>query len=93
MTRPFGLSGRVALVTGGGRGIGAATVTRLAEAGAKVVIANRTLEAGQALAGELLARGLEASAVPLENLDRTGLGRLVAEAVRSIGVTQFTYYR
>jgi 3-oxoacyl-[acyl-carrier protein] reductase len=85
MARPFDLSGRVALVTGGGRGIGAAIVTRLAEAGAKVVIANRTVEAGQALATALLAQGLEAIAVPLAGLDRIGLGRLVAETTEEAG--------
>lgn len=46
----FDLSGKVALVTGGGRGIGAAIVTRLAEAGARVVAANRTIEHAQNLA-------------------------------------------
>lgn len=38
----FDLSGRVALATGGGRGIGAAIVTRFAEAGAAMLCANRT---------------------------------------------------
>ncbi len=51
--KPFDLTGRVALVTGGGRGIGAAIVRRLAEAGAGVVIANRTRDVADALAGEL----------------------------------------
>jgi 3-oxoacyl-[acyl-carrier protein] reductase len=80
MAKPFDLSGRTALVTGGGRGIGAAIVTRLAEAGASVVIANRTLDVAEALAEDLRARGLSARAVPLTGLGRNDLTRLVKEA-------------
>jgi 3-oxoacyl-[acyl-carrier protein] reductase len=82
---PFDLSGRVALVTGGGRGIGAAIVTRLAQAGATVVIANRTQEVADALARELGADGLEVHSVPFEKLDRTSLRLLVDGAATEHG--------
>ena len=62
MANPFDLKGKVALVTGGGRGIGAAIVTRFAEAGASVVIANRILDVAKALAADLSARKLNVRA-------------------------------
>ncbi len=80
MARPFDLSGRTALVTGGGRGIGAAIATRFAEAGASVVIANRTLEVAEELAADLNGRGLAARAVPLAGLGRADIARLVMDA-------------
>lgn len=82
MAKPFDLSGKVALVTGGGRGIGAAIVTRFAEAGASVVIANRTFDMAKALASELSARKLDVRAVPLAGLDRARLHALVGDIVR-----------
>jgi 3-oxoacyl-[acyl-carrier protein] reductase len=85
MARPFDLSGRTALVTGGGRGIGAAIVTRLAEAGASVVIANRTVDVAEALAADLAARGFSARAVPLTGLDRDSLRVLVEDAAEVSG--------
>lgn len=80
MTRPFDLTGQVALVTGGGRGIGAAIVTRFAEAGATVIAANRSLDPAADLAAGLAGRGLAAEAVPFTETSRAGLAALVDAA-------------
>lgn len=57
------LEGKVALVTGGSRGLGRAMVTGLAQAGADVVIASRKLEGCETVAGEVRALGRRALAV------------------------------
>lgn len=62
----FKLNDQVAVVTGGARGIGLAIATALAEAGAKVVIADLDPEAGEQSAHELKARGLKAGYRPLD---------------------------
>jgi 2-keto-3-deoxy-L-fuconate dehydrogenase len=51
--QPYRLDGKVALVTGGASGIGAATARELSRAGAEVLIADLNLESSQKLAGEL----------------------------------------
>lgn len=55
------LKGKVAVVTGGSVGIGAATVTRMAEEGAAVAILDRQDKDGEALATRLKDRGLRAA--------------------------------
>ncbi|UDL91925.1 SDR family oxidoreductase [Mesorhizobium sp. PAMC28654] len=85
MARPFDLAGKVALVTGGGRGIGAAIATRFAEAGASVVIANRTVDVSEALATELSGRKLSVRSVPLDGLGRTAVHALVHDVVDQSG--------
>lgn len=85
MAGPFDLSGKVALVTGGGRGIGAAIVARLAEAGAEVIAANRTLDVAEALAAGLSSRGLKVRAVALTGTGRSDLHALVDAAAETAG--------
>ena len=59
----FSLEGKVALVTGGGRGLGRGIALALAEAGADVVVASRTRSDLEAVAGEIEAKGRRARVV------------------------------
>jgi NAD(P)-dependent dehydrogenase (short-subunit alcohol dehydrogenase family) len=61
--KQFSLDGKVAVVTGGGRGIGRAIAFGLANAGAKVVITSRKIEDLEATAAEINAAGGEAFAL------------------------------
>jgi NAD(P)-dependent dehydrogenase (short-subunit alcohol dehydrogenase family) len=85
----FRLDGRVALVTGGSRGIGRAAALGLAQAGADVAVAARKPEDLEQVAGEIRALGRRALAVPAhlgrrEDIDR--LFQAVAEAFGRLDV-------
>jgi dehydrogenase/reductase SDR family member 4 len=80
MGATISLQGKVALVTGGGRGIGKAITRRFAEAGASVVIASRKLENLQATAAELA--DLPGQVVPIRC--HVGRNEELAELVRTV---------
>ena len=79
------MTGRVAIVTGSTRGIGLATARRFAEAGARVVISSRKLEACEAVRSELAAAGHEVLAVAAHAARREDLARLVDATLSNFG--------
>ena len=80
----FRLDGQVAVVTGGGTGIGRAIALGLAGAGCDVVLAGRRPEPLAAVAAEIEAVGRRALAVPTDVTVRADLDRLPRRA-RSSG--------
>jgi 7-alpha-hydroxysteroid dehydrogenase len=81
----FKLDGRVAIVTGAGRGIGAATAVGLSEAGADVVVGARTEADLERTAGAVRATGRRALVVPTDVTVTADLERLVAATVDEFG--------
>uniref|UniRef100_B8HSR4 Short-chain dehydrogenase/reductase SDR n=1 Tax=Cyanothece sp. (strain PCC 7425 / ATCC 29141) TaxID=395961 RepID=B8HSR4_CYAP4 len=77
------LNAKVALVTGGARGLGEAICRNLAEAGAIVVVADIRVELAETVAGEIMANGGKAIALALdisdENQVQTAIAQLLNE--------------
>ena len=80
-----GLGGKVAIVAGGGSGIGAATALRLAEAGASVVIGDLKSDAAEAVAAQIREQGGRAIGTGFDVTDEPSVARLIATAVESFG--------
>ena len=79
------LAGKVAIVTGAGRGIGRAIVERLAAEGAGVVASQRSVDEGEQLARDQVAHGSEVIFVPADVRDEHAAERLVAETIARFG--------
>ncbi|WP_197517933.1 SDR family oxidoreductase [Mycobacterium sp. E796] len=84
-------TGKVAFVTGGASGIGAALATKLADGGAEVWIADRQLEAAQELAQRLGTGGGKAHAIELDVRDYPAFERAVTEAARPSGRIDYLF--
>src|SRR5262245_38681698 len=79
------LTGRIALVTGGGRGIGRAVALALAAEGARVVVTARSTSEIDAVAAEIREAGGEAEALALDVTDPAAVRAVFAEVGERIG--------
>src|SRR5580704_10414266 len=79
------MNGRVALLAGASKGIGAATAEAFAAAGAAVVLGSRDIAALEAVAGRIRSRGGQALATYLDVTEADSMRRVVDEALCAFG--------
>ena len=79
------MSGKVAIVTGGARGIGKAIALGLAECGAKLVLASRTQEELEKMASEIKGNGGEATPVVTDLMESDQINALVEASMKNYG--------
>ncbi len=84
-SNPFDLTGRLALVTGGGRGIGFAIARGLRDAGARVILNGRHRDKLEAAAASLAAEGGEIGIAPFDVADAEGVAGGIADIERRHG--------
>ena len=77
----FDLTGKTALITGGGRGIGLATARRFAAAGADVIIAEYIVENGEKAAAEIEAIGAKSLFIEVDVRDSASVDAMAASAL------------
>ena len=79
------LENRVAIITGGGRGIGRATALAFATAGADIVLAARTIGEISAVAEEVRALGSRSLAIPIDVQHKAAVDAMVAKTLDTFG--------
>jgi NAD(P)-dependent dehydrogenase (short-subunit alcohol dehydrogenase family) len=84
-----GLRGKVALVTGGGSGLGEAIARRLAESGVRVVVSDINLQGAERVSQEIVSAGGAASAVQQDTAHPEDSERVVAHAVSTYGALHY----
>jgi NAD(P)-dependent dehydrogenase (short-subunit alcohol dehydrogenase family) len=79
------LDNRVAIITGGARGIGQETAETLAVADARVVVADLDKEAAAAAAADMISAGLDASAIGVDVADEASVEAMVEATMEGRG--------
>jgi 3-oxoacyl-[acyl-carrier protein] reductase len=82
---PFSLQGKIAIITGGGVGIGRSISVEFARAGADVVVASRKIENLEPVVAEIKALGRRSFAMAVDVRQEDGVKELVERTVRELG--------
>src|SRR6476646_5733373 len=83
--RPFDLTGKVAIVTGGNGGIGLGMARGLAQAGAAVAIVGRNEAKSAAAVAELAQGGAKAIAITTDVTDKAAVAAMASRIARELG--------
>lgn len=81
----FSLKGKTAIVTGGGRGLGAQIAQGFAEAGANVVLCSRKVEACEEVAAELAKLGVQTLALACDVTKSDDVANVVSKTIDTFG--------